>query len=95
MNYDDLVRRLRDYIGAYPEDLFPPLTMEEKQETTKLPGLFARGCAQMGRRFEKEAAEAADAIQELQRERDALMRGEFICKRCGIRKDAEFDLGDF
>jgi hypothetical protein len=24
-----------------------------------------------------------------------LQRGEFICKQCGLRKDAEFERGDF
>ena len=28
-------------------------------------------------------------------ERDALLRGEFICKKCGLRKDSEQDKGDF
>ena len=28
-------------------------------------------------------------------ERDALKRGEYICKKCGIRKDGEGEKGDF
>jgi len=28
-------------------------------------------------------------------ERDALLRGEYICKKCGIRKDGEGEKGDF
>ena len=28
-------------------------------------------------------------------ERDALKRGEYICKKCGIRKDCEGEKGDF
>jgi len=32
---------------------------------------------------------------ELIDERDALLRGEFICRRCGIRKNADPVQGDF
>jgi|GEM_PF-2118102 len=28
-------------------------------------------------------------IDRLKRERDSLLRGEYICKRCGLRKDSE------
>lgn len=34
-------------------------------------------------------------LKEVERERDQLRRGEFICRRCGLRKDAEFERGDF
>ena len=33
--------------------------------------------------------------REVKIERDALLRGEYICKKCGIRKDGEGQKGDF
>ena len=36
----------------------------------------------------KDCVEAAERIAELE-------RGEYICKKCGLRKDAEFKQGDF
>jgi hypothetical protein len=35
------------------------------------------------------------ANAELRRELDELRKGEFICKKCGIRKDSEHQHGDF
>ena len=34
-------------------------------------------------------------IGKLDAENDALLRGEYICKKCGIRKDGEGAKGDF
>lgn len=34
-------------------------------------------------------------LAEVTAERDALLRGEYICKKCGIRKDGEGVKGDF
>ena len=33
--------------------------------------------------------------KEQQAEIERLKRGEFICKKCGLRKNAEFEPGDF
>ena len=38
-------------------------------------------------------AECYGTLGALVQERDSLLRGEFICKKCGIRKDS--DLSDF
>lgn len=35
--------------------------------------------------------EAAEAIESLVEENKNLRKGEFICQRCGLRKDAESD----
>lgn len=34
-------------------------------------------------------------LAEVTKERDALLRGEYVCKKCGIRKDSEGAKGDF
>ena len=34
------------------------------------------------------------SLVEIMAERDALRRGEFICIKCGLRKDGEFKPGD-
>jgi hypothetical protein len=34
-------------------------------------------------------------LREVERERDALKRGEFICQTCGLRKDGEHEPADF
>lgn len=36
-------------------------------------------------------AECYGTIGSLVQQRDALLRGEFICKKCGLRKDGEHD----
>ena len=44
------------------------------------------------------SAIAKDMERELaaaQKEIEELNRGEFICRKCGLRKDAEFEKGDF
>jgi len=40
-------------------------------------------------------AECYGTIGALVQERDALLRGEFICKKCGLRKDSESVIADF
>ena len=35
------------------------------------------------------------SLAERTEERDKLLRGEYICKKCGIRKDGEGQKGDF
>jgi hypothetical protein len=45
--------------------------------------------------FANDLAAAADEIDRLINEVAGLMRGECICKRCGLRKDAETPEGDF
>jgi len=57
----DLVKRLRGFAQAYPEDMFPPLTEEERGQ---LGGeIISRASAEMGRHFAKFATEAADALE--------------------------------
>lgn len=40
-------------------------------------------------------AECYGTLGALVQERDALLRGEYICRKCGLRKDGEPGLGDF
>jgi hypothetical protein len=42
-----------------------------------------------------EVAEVKRELAAVTAERDALLRGEYICKKCGIRKDGEGAKGDF
>jgi len=65
-----LHRKLRDFARAYPEDVFPPTTAEER--LTLSPGLLSRISADMGRHFAKFATEAADAFDEKCREVERL-----------------------
>ena len=39
--------------------------------------------------------EKRERIVELEREIAAIKRGEFICKKCGLRKDSEHDQANF
>jgi len=39
--------------------------------------------------------EIVESHGEIERELNELKRGEFVCKKCGLRKDGEHLLGDF
>ena len=57
---------------------------EELNEQARLLGISA----------EKELALLAK-VEHLEMERDRLLKGEYICKRCGLRKDNEHLTPDF
>jgi len=46
-------------------------------------------------RAQEDWSETARLYKEMKVERDALIRGEYVCKKCGIRKDGEGAKGDF
>jgi hypothetical protein len=46
-------------------------------------------------RAQEDWSETARLYKEMKVERDALIRGEYVCKKCGIRKDGEGTEGDF
>ena len=58
---EELVRRLRDFARAYPEDIFLPMNDDDK----KHPGTITRASASMGRHFAKWFTRAADRIEAL------------------------------
>lgn len=59
--HEELIRRLRSFGQAYPYDMFPALTSEER---VKVGGdLISRISAAMGRHCSKIMAEAADALE--------------------------------
>lgn len=45
--------------------------------------------------LKKDYGVVKSAWRKASEERDALLRGEYICKKCGIRKDGEGEKGDF
>ena len=46
-------------------------------------------------RAQEDWTETTRLYRDIKVERDALLRGEYICKKCGIRKDGEGVEGDF
>ena len=46
-------------------------------------------------RAQEDWTETARLYRDMKAERDSLIRGEYICKKCGIRKDGEGEKGDF
>jgi len=46
-------------------------------------------------RAQEDWAETTRLYRAVKIERDALLRGEYICKKCGVRKDGEGVEGDF
>jgi hypothetical protein len=61
-----LIKRLRDTAQAYPLDIFPALTPQEREA---LPtGIISRISAGMGRHFSRLFTEAADALEKGERE---------------------------
>lgn len=63
MTHDDLVRRLRDVASAYPEDIFPPFTDDERRENSVI---ISRASGNMGRFLSKPMLEAAARIEALE-----------------------------
>lgn len=55
----ELAARLHDFGKAYPVEIFPEITDEERAEHSRL---ITRAAAQMGRHFAKFAVPAADLI---------------------------------
>ena len=69
-----LVTELRDFARAYPEDIFTPLTDEERE---KYGSIITRTAAQTGRHFAPwflKAAEALDQIEADERLKERLDR---------------------
>jgi hypothetical protein len=64
-----LIERLRDVAQAYPDDIFPEFTDTERKEHS---ALISRASGCMGRFLSKHLTAAADAIEALVRERDAI-----------------------
>lgn len=62
---DDFVLRLRSIANAYPEDIFGPVTDDERREHASL---ITRNSAAMGRHLGKFLAQAADEIERLEHE---------------------------
>jgi hypothetical protein len=60
-----LVERLRSLADAYPADVFPPVTDEDRANQ---PSLVTRASASMGRHFAPTFTEAADEIERLHAE---------------------------
>lgn len=60
---EEMVRVLRRWSEAYPEDIFPPVTQEDRDNH---PGVVTRAAAQMGRHMAKFMSEAADCIEKLE-----------------------------
>jgi len=46
-------------------------------------------------RAQEDCTETTRLYRDVKIERDALLRGEYVCKKCGIRKDGEGVEGDF
>lgn len=65
----DLEKRLRDAAQAYPEDVFPPVTDEDRE---KCGFAVTRAAAAMGRHFSPMLTATADRIAELESQRDLL-----------------------
>lgn len=59
----DIQQKLRSLANAYPEDIFPRLT-EDEREGNEL--LLSAAAAEMGRHFSSVFSEAADRIDELE-----------------------------
>lgn len=63
---DALIHRLRSYSEAYPLDMFPELTKEEREMLHREhPGLLDRISASMGRHCGKIMDQGADAIERI------------------------------
>ena len=58
-----LVTELRDFARAYPEDIFTPLTDEERE---KYGSIITRTAAQTGRHFAPWFLKAAEALDQIE-----------------------------
>ena len=58
--HEELINRLRQTAEAYPEDIFTPLTDEDRKAHGTL---ISRASAGMGRHFSKLFTAAADALE--------------------------------
>ena len=58
----DISARLRDVAAAYPEDIFPPFTDEERKANSMV---ISRASGNMGRFLSRHMTEAADTIDTL------------------------------
>lgn len=56
----DITERLKDAAEAYPVDIFPPVTAEQRDT---YPAVVTRASAQMGRHFSPMFIEAAKEIE--------------------------------
>lgn len=60
---EDVAHQLRQWADAYPEEMFGPLTAEERQAVMKVfPGLVDRVAAMMGRHIGKRMREIAGEL---------------------------------
>lgn len=60
---EQLINRLRNIAAAYPEDIFPPLTDQERKQLPR--GFIDRISGAMGRFHAPRFTEAADALQSM------------------------------
>ena len=58
---EEFIRRLRSFAQAYPEDVFPPLTVDERKALPR--GTIDRISASMGRHMSKLMVEVADYLE--------------------------------
>jgi hypothetical protein len=72
MSNEQLIQRLRHFGDAYPLDVWPPLTEEERRSISS--SLRSRIAAEMGRHCSKIMAEAADALAEAESDSDETHR---------------------
>lgn len=70
---EDLIHQLQSLAGLYPEDIFRPLSEDDRAAIPNLTpeGLSDRIAAHMGRHWSKWFTQAADALIALQTERDS------------------------
>jgi len=86
----DLIERLRTLAGAYPKDIFPPVSqIEAMQVSTIYPGLVDRCSAAMGRHFEPTFVECADALAAQAAEIERLTKEIGDLEEEGCRRDDE------
>jgi hypothetical protein len=70
---EDVIRNLRQWADAYPEEMFRPPTASEIASATKaFPGLVDKVSAAMGRHVRQRMREYADTLEKALGEEDVL-----------------------
>ena len=101
--FADTARQLETELAAVTAELAEEKEAYEQMEmmANKLHGEIVAVTAERDAlksardRSQEDWTETTQLYRALKIERDALLRGEYICKKCGIRKNGEGQKGDF
>ena len=98
MNRLTLKEMIVDYeTHSEPGDTPPRWVIAARAEMEELERVKERRCMYNAMRKENLKLAQSQAAEnfELRKEIEQLKRGEFICQKCGLRKDGEAKKGDF